>query len=79
METVYMTKTGKMMDRTERYYIFRETENNNQINDKLTVKPNAIFDVIIHEDPYSGRINPSQPEDTLVSSVVRGRSLILHR
>ena len=54
-------------------------ENNNQINDKLTVKPNAIFDVTVHEDPYSGPTNPSQPHDALVSSVVRGRSPLLHR
>jgi len=74
-----MTNKGKMMDTIERYYSFREKKNDNQINDKLTVKPSAIFDVTFHEDPYSGRINPSQPEDTLVSSVVRGRSLILHR
>ena len=79
METVYMTDKGKMTDTIERYCIFRETENNNQINDKLTVKPNAVFDVTVHEDPYSGRTNPSQPDDTLVSSVVRGRSLLLHR
>jgi len=51
MDTVYITNKGKMMDTIERY-IFRETKNNNLINDKLTVKPNAIFDVIVHEDPY---------------------------
>jgi len=67
METVYVTKKGKMMDTIERYYMFRETTNSNHINDKLTVKLNAIFDVIVHEDPYSRRINPSQPDDTPVT------------
>ena len=43
MDIVYVTKKGKMMDTLEIYYIYNETKSNNQINDKLTVKPNAIF------------------------------------
>jgi len=69
METIYIANKGKMMDTIERYYNCRETKNNNQINDKLTVKPNAIFDVVVHEDIYSGRINPSQPDGTLVTQL----------
>jgi hypothetical protein len=42
------------MDTLESYYIFRETKLNNQINDKLTVKPNVIFETIIHKDPHKG-------------------------
>jgi len=38
-----------------------------RVNDKLTVKPNAIFDVVVREDPYRGRINPIQPDDTLIT------------
>jgi len=40
----------------EKLYILRETKLNNQINDKLTVKPNmrVIFDVIMHNDPHRG-------------------------
>ena len=34
------------MDTIERFHIFKETRANNQINDKNTVRPNAIFDVI---------------------------------
>jgi len=67
METIYITNKGKMMDTIERYYIFREIKNNNQINDKLTVKPKAIFAVVVRADPYRGRINPSQPDDTLIT------------
>ena len=67
METNYITDKGKMMDKIERYYIFRETKNNNQTNDKLTAKPNAIFDLVVHEDPYRWRINPSQPDGKLVN------------
>jgi len=52
MDTIYVTNKDKMMDTIKRYYVFRETKNDNQINDKLTIKPNAIFDVVVREDPY---------------------------
>jgi len=38
METVYITNKGQMMDTLEKFYIFRETKINNQINDRLRVK-----------------------------------------
>jgi len=44
IDMVHVTNKGKMMDTLERYYIYKETKSNNQINDKLTVKPNAIFE-----------------------------------
>jgi hypothetical protein len=37
------------MDTLENVYIFKETRNNNQINDRNTVKPNPIFDIIVRE------------------------------
>jgi len=46
-----------MMDTLEKFYIFRETKLNNQINEKMTVKSNVIFDTIIHNDPYRGLPN----------------------
>jgi len=49
METIYIANKGKIMETIEAYYIFRETKNNNQTNDKLTVKPNTIFDLVVHE------------------------------
>ena len=42
------------MDTLEKFYIFRETKLNNQINDKLAVKPNIIFDTIVQKDPHRG-------------------------
>ena len=54
MDTVYITSKGHMMDTLEKFYIFRETRHNNQINDRLTVKPNVIFDVILDNDPFRG-------------------------
>jgi hypothetical protein len=55
--TIHVTTKGYMMDTTERYYIFRETKINNQINDKLTVQPNTIFETIVKYDPYRGLPN----------------------
>ena len=78
METVYVTNNGKMMGTIERY-IFRETKNNNQINDKLTVKTNAIFDVIVHEDPLQRTHKPVTIRRHARNSAVRRRSLQLHR
>jgi hypothetical protein len=54
MDNIHVTNRGKMMDTLERYYIYKETKSNNQINDKLTVKPNAIFKAIIHKDSCRG-------------------------
>jgi hypothetical protein len=36
MDIVHITRKGRMMDTLEKFYIFRETKLNNQINDKLT-------------------------------------------
>ena len=52
MDTIYITSKGHMMDTLEKFFIFHETKHKNQINDKLTVKPNIIFDVILHNDPF---------------------------
>jgi len=42
------------MDAVESFYIFCKTMLNNQINNKLTVKHNIIFETIIREDPHRG-------------------------
>jgi hypothetical protein len=51
METIHFTNKGRLMNTLEKFYIFRETRLNNQINDKSTVKPNIIFDTIVKPDP----------------------------
>jgi hypothetical protein len=43
MDIIHITSKGKMMDTIEKYYVYRETKLNNQINDKFTVQPNIIF------------------------------------
>jgi len=35
------------MDTIEKYYIYKETKNGNQINDKNTIKQNKIYDAVI--------------------------------
>jgi len=57
MDIIHITNNAKMMDTLERFYIYKETKSNNQINDKLTVKANAIFETVIHKDPYGGHSN----------------------
>jgi hypothetical protein len=51
MDIVHITNKSKMIDTTERYYIYKETKASNQINDKLRVKPKTIFETLIHETP----------------------------
>jgi hypothetical protein len=54
MNTIHITGKGRLMDTLEKFYIFCETKLNNQINDKLAVKPNIIFDTRVHKDPHRG-------------------------
>jgi hypothetical protein len=61
METIHITNKGQMMDTLERFYIFRETKLNNQINDKLTIKPNIIFDTTVRRDPHRGLLATYDP------------------
>jgi hypothetical protein len=48
-----------MMDTLEKFYICRETEANNQINDKLTVQNNVVFKTKFMKTPI-GNCGPSQ-------------------
>ena len=61
MEVVHVTKKGKMMDTLEGFHTYKETKAGNQINDRLTVRKNAIFETIVQEDPYRGHAAPPQP------------------
>jgi len=57
MDILHTTNKGRMLDTLEQFYIYRETKRNNQINDKLTVKPKVIFGVLVHKDPQRGHIS----------------------
>jgi hypothetical protein len=50
MEILYYDKKGRHLDTMERYYIYRETMKNNQLNDKHTITCNRIFGTIIKRE-----------------------------
>jgi hypothetical protein len=57
MGTIHITNKGRLMDTLEKFYIFRETKLDNQINDKLAVRPNITFETIVQKDPHRGTDN----------------------
>jgi hypothetical protein len=63
MEIVDITTKGKIMDTIEKYHIYYETYHSNQINDKNTIKPNAIFEVLVRQPP-DRRHNPTLASPT---------------
>jgi len=48
-------RKGKMLDTLEKFYIYRETKNGNQINDRLTIPSNPIFETILKHSPQGGQ------------------------
>ena len=46
-DTIQYARKGKMMDALERFHIFVQTHKGTQINDKMTVQNNPIFDVLV--------------------------------
>jgi hypothetical protein len=56
MQVLYKTNKGKLMDTMERYYVYKETCLNNQINDKNTAKPNINFKTLIRNNTNRARI-----------------------
>ena len=53
MSTIHITNKGRLMDTLAKFYIFRETNLDNQI-DKLAVRPNIIFEATVQKDPHRG-------------------------
>jgi hypothetical protein len=62
MDILHITNKGQMMDTTEKCYIHRETKLNDYINDKLTVKPNVIFETTVRHDPHRGLLTKHNPQ-----------------
>ena len=65
MNVLHITDKGQMMNTIERYYIYRETKMDNQINDKLTVQPNAIFETVVRHDTHRGLQAAHDPQTSL--------------
>ena len=55
MDVIHITNKGRMMNTIEKYYIYRETKLNNQINDKLTMQPNVIFETLVQQETHRGQ------------------------
>ena len=51
MEVVHIAQKGRMLDTLEKFYIYKETKCGNQINDKLTIQSNPVFQVLVHTIP----------------------------
>jgi hypothetical protein len=47
MSTLHSIKKGKMLNTAEKFYIHKETNTGNQLNDKSTIASNKIFDTIL--------------------------------
>jgi len=60
MEIVHITGKGKKLDALESFHIYKAAKAGNQINDKLTVRGNELFETIIQQDPHEGYKAPQQ-------------------
>jgi len=57
MDVIHTTSECEMLDTMEKFYIYKETRINNQINDKYRVKPNVVFETLFLEDTDRAHIN----------------------
>ena len=48
---IHYERKGRMLDSVEKFYIYGETKNGNQINDRLTLQSNPIFKTIVNHSP----------------------------
>jgi hypothetical protein len=52
MHILHTAEKGRLLNVIENFYIHKETAANNQLNDRMTAKPNILFDVILcHTQP----------------------------
>jgi len=59
------------MDTLEKFNIFQETKLNNQINDKLMIRPNIIFETIVRHDHHRGLRNSYTQDRQQLASVLQ--------
>ena len=62
MNVLHIKGKGQMMNTIEKYYIYRETKMNNQINDKMTVQPNTLFETIVRYETHRGLQTAHDPQ-----------------
>jgi len=78
MEVLYATNKGRLMDTMEKFYIYKEAHSNNQINDKNTVKPNIIFNIIVEEGTSRAHTSPKLCTFNINTSVFHHKYTLLH-
>jgi hypothetical protein len=78
MDIINTTNKGKMLKTLEKFYIYKETSINNQLNDKCTVKPNVIFDTLTQTDTVRSQSTPTEPVSSLYISVTSNTHAITH-
>jgi len=47
MGIIQVAKKGRMLDTLEKFYMYSETKRGNQLNNKLTIQSNPIFDALV--------------------------------
>jgi hypothetical protein len=57
MKPLHFAKKGSLLDVWEKFFIFKETKTGNQINDKLSVQYNPIFDTVLQQKPTESNSN----------------------
>ena len=60
MDIIHFAKKGRMLDALERFYIYEVTHKGIQINDKLTVQKNRIFETLVRHHTHRGH-HQTQP------------------
>jgi hypothetical protein len=50
IEILHTTSKVRMLNTIDKFCMYKETKNNSQINDKRTVTPNVIFDIILRKN-----------------------------
>jgi sRNA-binding regulator protein Hfq len=51
MNPICLTKKGGLMNALEKFYIYKETQKDNQINYKHTIQYNPIFEAVLKTPP----------------------------
>jgi hypothetical protein len=52
MKPLHFITKSQLMNTIEKYHIYKETKQNNQINDRHTTQPNAIFEALVHINSF---------------------------
>jgi len=59
-DIVHTTSKGRMLYTMGKFYVYKETKINNQMNDKWTVRPNIIFETLVQKDTKTAHTTPQQ-------------------